>query len=456
MAKPLVAFPYFGGKNRHLAWLLPLLPDMPAYCEPFCGAASVLLNRKRAKIETINDLDGRVVNFFRVLRENPVELLWRIRLTPYARAEYDACRESLKEWSGAEADDVEWAREYAAVQMTSLNVVSSDKFGNHTGPAKKTEAARQALCVLCAHHMGMGNSGWGVSYDPVTRPASKGNTAANKTEAARETYTAIRGGINTKDGWGPAYNASKRAGYKADTAAHQTEAARQSWYAMQGAINGGGGWCHHNGSRQPLSGGIISHSRTAAQRTEAAREAYCVQAAGMFGAIGQWGHSADISVGTTKGVSASSRTDTWAGALEAIMTSPLGRVAERLLGVQIECRPALEVIQRYDTPDTLTYCDPPYVHAARKGKSDYSYEMTDADHRELAATLHACKGYVAISGYDSELYGELYGDWYRHEAPAKAASSTRGINGGKGVTDLRTEVLWTNYDPAGLAQGRML
>jgi DNA adenine methylase len=85
----LIAFPYFGGKYSHLPWLLPLIPPAKHYVELFGGSGAVLLNREPALIETFNDLDGDVVNFFRVLRD-PVlreELLLRLRLTPFSRQE---------------------------------------------------------------------------------------------------------------------------------------------------------------------------------------------------------------------------------------------------------------------------------------------------------------------------------------------------------------------------------
>lgn len=70
----MIAFAYYGAKNGLLAELLPLLPASDHYCEPFAGSATVLLNRKPSPIETMNDLNGDLVNFFRVLRDQPGEL----------------------------------------------------------------------------------------------------------------------------------------------------------------------------------------------------------------------------------------------------------------------------------------------------------------------------------------------------------------------------------------------
>ena len=83
----LIAFGWYGGKFNHLEWLLPLLPRCHHYCEPFAGSAAVLLNREPSPVETYNDIDGEVVNFFRVLREEKNELIEAIGLTPFSREE---------------------------------------------------------------------------------------------------------------------------------------------------------------------------------------------------------------------------------------------------------------------------------------------------------------------------------------------------------------------------------
>ena len=84
----LIAFGWYGGKFNHLDWLLPLLPETQHYCEPFGGSAAVLLNRKPSDVETYNDLDGEVVNFFRMLRDSQEELIQAIALTPFSREEF--------------------------------------------------------------------------------------------------------------------------------------------------------------------------------------------------------------------------------------------------------------------------------------------------------------------------------------------------------------------------------
>ena len=122
----------------------------------------------------------------------------------------------------------------------------------------------------------------------------------------------------------------------------------------------------------------------------------------------------------------------WLGSVEG-----LSEIVQRLLRVQIENAPALQVITRYDSPQTLFYCDPPYVHGTRGDAHAYSFEMTDAEHEELATTLRGVQGKVAISGYASELYEDLYAGWTRLEAPTRMVHSSKGE---------RTEILWVNYE----------
>jgi DNA adenine methylase len=128
----------------------------------------------------------------------------------------------------------------------------------------------------------------------------------------------------------------------------------------------------------------------------------------------------------------------------------LGRfapAAERLMGVSLENRPALEVIERYGRdPGQLLYVDPPYPFDVRGRRAQshgsdatYRHDMgSEEEHRELAAALNACGSTVVLSGYPGPLYDELYAGWDRVEI----ASGT-GQNADAGW-QLRTEVLWCN------------
>lgn len=94
-------------------------------------------------------------------------------------------------------------------------------------------------------------------------------------------------------------------------------------------------------------------------------------------------------------------------------TEHLWAIAWRLKQVQIEHRSALDLIRRIDTPQTLFYLDPPYVKSTRSQshRDLYKFEMSDADHEELASVVHVLKGMVILSGYDSQLYRDLYSNF---------------------------------------------
>lgn len=109
--------------------------------------------------------------------------------------------------------------------------------------------------------------------------------------------------------------------------------------------------------------------------------------------------------------------------------------AERLRGVQIENRPALELIDRFNFPNVLIYADPPYLLNTRYGKQ-YRCEMTDADHRDLLDALKAHRGPVLLSGYESSLYRDALKGWYTDTAETITQTSAK-----------RREVLWMNFEP---------
>lgn len=129
--------------------------------------------------------------------------------------------------------------------------------------------------------------------------------------------------------------------------------------------------------------------------------------------------------------------------------STLGRfagVAMRLRDVSIECAPAIEVITRTSwVADALVYCDPPYVFASRATTSGaYAHEMSNDDHRALAEVLRTHPGTVVLSGYPSDLYGELYGDWWRTDTTVVRRASNMQRAAAAKTTAI--EVLWSNRD----------
>ena len=266
--KKMIAFGWYGGKFSHLDFILPYLPgDAVHFCDVYGGSAAILINRKPSLVETYNDLDSELVNFFETLRNHGEELIKAISLTPFSREELvKACRFE------PDLPILERARRfYVRARQT------------RTGLAQTSSEGRWAHCVLTSR-------------------------------------------------------------------------------------------------------------------------------AGMAGAVSRW-------LGSIDG---------------------LPEIVQRLLRVQIENVPALELIERYDTEDTLFYMDPPYVHESRNDSNAYGYEMTDEEHAELADMLHSIRGRAVVSGYRTALYDRLFADWVRIDAPTKTCNSSKGQ---------RQESLWLNFHP---------
>ncbi len=146
--------------------------------------------------------------------------------------------------------------------------------------------------------------------------------------------------------------------------------------------------------------------------------------------LGRWANCKDSSRSGMSGV-----VSRWLGGVEA-----LDGIAQRLIRVQIENRPAIDILRLYDSPNTLFYCDPPYYHETRGDSKAYGFEMDEKQHREFAKTVNQCSAKVAVSGYDHPLMKELFpsSKWKKTVGNEKTIHSTKGT---------RIEVLWTNYNP---------
>jgi DNA adenine methylase len=264
--KKMIAFGWYGGKFSHLDFILPNLPnDAVHFCDVYGGSAAVIINRAPAPVETYNDIDSELVNFFETLRNQNLKLIKAISLTPFSREE---------------------------------------------------------LVRACTPEPNL-----------------------TKLERARRFYVRAR---QTRTGL--------------------------------------------------------------AQTSSEGRWAHCVltSRAGMAGAVSRW-------LGSIDG---------------------LPEIVQRLQRVQIENAPAIELIERYDTKDTLFYVDPPYVHESRGDTKAYTYEMNDKEHIELGNLLNSIKGRAVISGYKTKLYEKLFSEWNRIDAPEKTCNSSKGI---------RQESIWFNF-----------
>lgn len=126
----------------------------------------------------------------------------------------------------------------------------------------------------------------------------------------------------------------------------------------------------------------------------------------------------------------------WADLPEALKA-----VIERMRGVNIEQRPAIDLIKHYGGPETLFYLDPPYLPATRSAKSrkpgekyhTYAFEMTEGDHAELLAVCRESAAMIVLSGYPDPTYDSLLQGWRRSDVAARAHRNSP-----------RTECLWIN------------
>ena len=255
---------YPGAKWGVAPWVISHFPEHRSYLEPFFGSGAVLFTKSRSAIETVNDIDGDVVNLFDWIRKDPARLAHAIRFTPYARDEYDRA----------------WAAQYT-----------------------ETDNFRRAVNFYIRMMMGHGFRTTG-----------------------------------------------EKVGWKNDV-----------------------------------------------QGREAAYAAKC-----------------------------------WAKTPEVII-----QAAERLRGVQIENRPAVELIRRFNYPNVLIYADPPYMLGTRQNRKQYRHEMTDDDHMELLEAIKAHRGPAIISGYDSDLYNRELKGWYKDGRTSFTQTASR-----------RREILWMNFEPA--------
>ena len=157
-----------------------------------------------------------------------------------------------------------------------------------------------------------------------------------------------------------------------------------------------------------------------------------IRASMGFGSAGATKHKTGFRVDTAREYSTSAH-------LWPRLPLQLPLFTERLKGVLIENKPAVDVIKNHDRSSTLFYVDPPYRFDTRQmgnHRSYYNHEMTDDQHQELLQELMKLDGMVILSGYDSEQYNDTLTGWTRYATSAR-------ISAGRG-TSTRTEVVWLN------------
>lgn len=123
-------FAYYGGKTFMAKDIIGLIPeDAKNYVEPFAGSLAVLLRKEPHRCEVVNDLDNRLVAFWRVLRDKPDELQRELTFTPYARAEFEHVLSVIDD----PCDEVEFARRVFVILRQSRKRSTSAAKGNFRG-----------------------------------------------------------------------------------------------------------------------------------------------------------------------------------------------------------------------------------------------------------------------------------------------------------------------------------
>lgn len=137
---------YPGAKWRIADWIIQHFPPHKVYCEPFFGSGAIFFNKRPAPIETINDINGEIVNLFKVCREQPEKLARALEFTPWAREEYINCY-TIK------GDEVERARRFIvrhhqSFGTTNCNLNSWKNSQTHNSPRCPTQWAELPEMVM--------------------------------------------------------------------------------------------------------------------------------------------------------------------------------------------------------------------------------------------------------------------------------------------------------------------
>jgi DNA adenine methylase len=143
---------WFGGKYYLAGKLIELFPPHQTYVEPFGGGGSLIIAKDPSPVEIYNDLDGDLVNFFRVVRDREgmfPDLYNRACCSPYSRQEYYFCRDHLND----DPDPVERARRFFVLARFSFSGLVGKSFGVNVtastrGMTEKAAAYGSALCML--------------------------------------------------------------------------------------------------------------------------------------------------------------------------------------------------------------------------------------------------------------------------------------------------------------------
>lgn len=171
MSKPII--PWIGGKRRLAKHLLPIFPEHTCYCEPFCGAAALFFLKDQSKVEVINDINGELINLYRVVQHHLEEFVRHFKWSLVSRQIYKWLQASRPET----LTDIQRAARFFYLQKLSFGgKVTGQTFGTAaTAPPKmnltrieeELSAAHLRLSRTCIEHLS-----WQACIIKYDRPAT--------------------------------------------------------------------------------------------------------------------------------------------------------------------------------------------------------------------------------------------------------------------------------------------
>ena len=151
---------WYGGKTFLFNYIVSLMPRHGCYCEVFGGSGAVLFAKDPSKVEIYNDLNGWLVNLYRVIRERPQELIDRLEMTPYSRTEYhralDIYKKSQHGLDGEIIDPVEKASLFFMIVKQAFNSTVGSTW-SYASTSSKGSSWRNAMDLIMPAHLRLRN-----------------------------------------------------------------------------------------------------------------------------------------------------------------------------------------------------------------------------------------------------------------------------------------------------------
>jgi len=164
---------YIGGKSRFVTTILPMIPAHTTYVEPFSGGAQIFFRKEPAKVEVLNDLDGELVNFYRVCQSHYQELLRYLRFMVVGRDWYKRLQATPPE----SLTDIQRAGRYFYLQKSTFGGrVAKQCYAIHVSQPSHFSTAKLAKVIEDTHKRLDGVQIESMSYEKAIRKYDRPST----------------------------------------------------------------------------------------------------------------------------------------------------------------------------------------------------------------------------------------------------------------------------------------